>query len=166
MKKTVIILLLTALLLTMFACGEKESPAAYLPSIRYDNVPLNSYSVLIWRGNGPADGGGPGAEHTPEELISIYYSNIPETHIFNGAVTLKNGSDKNATFTISFVGVYTKDGEKTEYGEADLSALPDGLYIICVKTTKSWSGGADESNYLFAKVLKDNDGLEETCIPA
>lgn len=157
MKKTVIVLILAALLFTMFACGEKESPAAYLPSIRYGNVPLDSYPVLIWSGNGPADAGGPGAEHSPEELISLYYDSIPKTQIGNGAITLKNGSDKNAVFTISFIGVYTKNGEKTDYGEADLSVLPDGSYIICVKTTKSLSGGVDESNYLFAEVLKSND---------
>ena len=89
-------------------------------------------------------------------LTSIM-ANTLETQIGNGAITLKNGSDKNAVFTISFIGVYTKNGEKTDYGEADLSALPDGSYIICVKTTKSLSGGVDESNYLFAEVLKNND---------
>ncbi|MBP5208336.1 MAG: hypothetical protein J6330_07755 [Clostridia bacterium] len=160
MKKTVIIFILTALLFTMFACGEKESPAAYLPSIRYGNVPLDSYPVLIWSGNGPADAGGPGAEHTPEELISLYYDSIPKTQIGNGAITLKNGSDKNASFTIGFIGVYTKNGEKTEYGEADLSDLPDGSFIICVKTTKTTSNGNDEINYLFAGVLKNDDEIQ------
>ena len=69
MKKTFIIIIALLLLFSAASCGERESPPAYLPSVRYENVPLPDCTVLIEYGAGPADGAGPAFGKSAEELI-------------------------------------------------------------------------------------------------
>lgn len=157
MKKIAVVLILTALFCILISCGEQESPPAYLPSVRYENVPLDDVVLLEHWGQGPADGAGPAFGKTPEELIVSEADKITFTKISAGEVVLRNGSDKNASFGISFIGVYTPDGQKTEYKESDLSSLPDGKYVIAArfsKTTGSGSDIRDEIYYLFAGIEK------------
>lgn len=162
MKKIAVILILTALFCVLISCGEQESPPAYLPSVRYDNAPLLDCTVLIEFGAGPADGAGPAFGKEPEELIVSSDISIPYTRIRDGIVTLQNGSDKNASFNIHFIGVYTPEGQKTEYTEADLSSLPDGKYVIAARFSKTTGSGQnirDEIYYLFAGI--DKTALEK-----
>ncbi len=162
MKKIAVVLIFTALFCLLISCGERESPPAYLPSVRYENVPLPDCTVLIEYGAGPADGAGPAFGKSPEELIVSSDISIPYTRIKDGDVALQNGSDKNASFSISFIGVYTPDGKKTEYGEADLSSLPNGKYVVAARFSKSAGSGKDirdEIYYLLAGI--DKTSLEK-----
>ena len=157
MKKTAVILILAAMFCILISCGEQESPPAYLPSVRYDNVPLPDCTVLIEYGVGPDDGAGPAFGKEPEELIVSSDISIPYTKIKDGMITLQNGSDKHADFNMNFVGVYTPDGQKTEYTETELSSLPNGKYVIAAKFSKitgSDDNRKDEIYYLFAGVEK------------
>ena len=162
MKKTAAVLILITLFCILISCGERESPPAYLPSVRYNNVPLDDVVMLDNRGQGPDDGAGPAFGKTPEELIVSEADRITFTTVSDGEIVLRNGSDKNASFSISFIGVYTPDGHKTEYGEAGLSSLPSGKYVIAAKFTKTTGKGdskRDEIYYLFAGV--DKTALEK-----
>ena len=154
MKKITVVLILTAVFLALFYCGEQESPAAYLPSIRYDNIPLQSYTVAINAKDDTVISDGPGSEHSPAELIALNKSEITFTEISSGKVEIRNGSDKNVDFSIFFIGVYTENGEKTEYTKSDLSSLPAGKYVICAKVAKK-AFGKEESYYLFAGIEKN-----------
>ena len=130
MKRITAAFLLAVLLLTLFACGEKESPAAYLPSIRYDNVPLQTYTIAIYKTNGTISVGG---SDGVDETVKKNAGKVPFTEIADKEIKLVNGSDKNIEYSISFAGVYTEDGEVTSYRLEDLSTLPAGRYIICAQ---------------------------------
>ncbi len=76
MKKITVVLLLVIMTFSLFACGEKESPAAYLPSLRYDNVPLEMLTLLVNRTNGDHSVGG---NETAAQLVKQYVSILPYT---------------------------------------------------------------------------------------
>ena len=154
MKKITVVLILTAVFLALFSCGEQESPAAYLPSIRFDNIPLQSYTVAINAKDDSAVSDGPGSELTPADIIKIYISEITFTPVSSGKIEIRNGSDKNVDFNIAFEGVYTENGEKTEYTESDLSSLPAGKYVICARVVKKTSD-SHESYYMFVGIEKN-----------
>ena len=157
MKKITVVLILTAMVFALFSCGEPESPPAYLPSIRYDGTVLQSLTLLEQWGEGPADGCGPAWGKAPEELITSEAENITYTPVGQGKIELVNGSDKNAEFSVSFVGVYTANGEKTEYDEDDFSSIPSGKYVICARMTKVTypeKERRDEIYYMFAGIEK------------
>lgn len=154
MKKLTVILILSALLFSMFACGEQESPAAYLPAIRYDNADLQSFSVLISSSDGSVEADGYGSEHTPAEIITMFVNTIPFTEISSGKIELVNGSDKNVESTITYKGVYTADGEELKTDEAGLSALSAGKYVICARVTEKRADKSFTDRYIFAGIDK------------
>ena len=153
MKKLTVILLLTALLLSIISCGEKESPPAYLPSVRYDGQIIPDRMVLTTYSYGPGDGDTPEAFKTAGEIIASDLDKISFTKIENKKLELVNGSDKNADFSIVFEGIYTEKGEKTEYTEAGMSSLPSGRYVISARVQKKMTD-REENYYLFAGVEK------------
>lgn len=160
MKRITVIFLLTALLFSMISCGEKESPPAYLPSVRYDGQIIPDRMVLTTYSDGPGDGGAPEAFKTAGEIIASDLDKISFTKIENKKLELVNGSDKNADFSIVFEGIYTDKGEKTEYTESDMSGLPDGRYVICARVRKKMTGiNREENYYLFAGVEKSSGAL-------
>ena len=133
MKKITVVLLLVIMTFSLFACGEKESPAAYLPSLRYDNVPLEMLTLLVNRTNGDYSVGG---NETAAQLVKQYVSSVPYTEISDGRIEIKNGSDKNVAYNTRFSGVFDENGDLTEYEENDLSKLPAGKYIICLQVAE------------------------------
>ena len=130
MKRFTAILILAVLLFALFACGEKESPAAYLPSIRYDGVPLEVLTLLVYRTNGEIAVGG---NETPAELVKENASRVPFTEISNGKLEVKNGSDKNISYTAVLSGIYDENGDLTSHTDDELNSLPAGKYMICIQ---------------------------------
>ena len=83
MKKIAVILILTALFCILISCGEQESPPAYLPSVRYENVPIDDVVLLEHWGQGTADGEGPAFGKTAEEIVADHCQDLDFPLIFN-----------------------------------------------------------------------------------
>ncbi len=146
-------LMLAALISAFTSCGELESPPAYMPAVRYENVPLENLTLMIQWGSGPADGGGPAFGMTAGEALKANAAGIPYAVIGDGDLKIVNGSDKNARFDTKFEGVFTKDGELTDHKESDLSSLPSGKYVVAFSVTKQMKD-RDEEYYVFTGIEK------------
>ncbi len=133
MKKAIIILLLAVFAFSAFSCGEKESPPASLPEIRYNGVPLQVYRVNVYKTNGEIAVGG---NETAADHVKENAARVPYTEISDGKIELVNGSDKNVSFNILFSGVFDENGELLGYTENALSTLPAGRYIICAQVSE------------------------------
>lgn len=153
------VIALCALAALIFGCQEHIPPSEW-PSIRYNNVPLDTKEVLIF--DGPADG--TALFKTPTELIAEYLEDMPVNNVSDGAVTFFEGKDRDTVFKMEYIGVYGEDGElllelPQDNSEASksVSGLPAGRYIICVKTERYYNGGSDtvqSGHYLFARIDK------------
>ena len=130
MKRFTAVLILAVLLFALISCGEQESPPAYLPSLQYDGVPLEVLTLLVYRTNGEHAVGG---TETPAELVKQNVDRVPFTEIGDGKLEVKNGSDKNISYTTALSGIFDANGDLTDHADEELSTLPAGKYIICVQ---------------------------------
>lgn len=132
MKRFTVILLLAVLTLSLFACGKNEKLPEGQPTIRYNDEPLQTLTLLVYRTNGEISVGG---NETADEIVGQNASKVEYTEISNGKITLVNGKEENVSYLIAFVGIYDENGELTNYTENALSNLPAGKYIIAAQVS-------------------------------
>ncbi len=160
MKRIFVLFWVTVILLFSLSSCSKYS-AEYDACIKYNGTALPEHTVMISLGS-RIDGHG--MFMSAGTLIGKMLGDIPKSIITDGDITLHKGKHSGYTSSIKFVGVYTTDGELTDYTKEQLSELAYGDYIICVKV--EWE---DESNqygygndYLFVRVEKlDRAAFEE-----
>lgn len=132
MKRFTVILLLAVLTLSLFACGKNENLPEGQPTVRYNDEPLQTLTLLVYRTNGEISVGG---NESADELVKQNASKVPYTGISGGEIKLLSGKEDNVSYTISFVGIYGESGELTNYTENALSTLPAGKYIIAAQVS-------------------------------
>ncbi len=162
MKKLIALILVVIFILALSSCAD-SLPMSQLPGIQCNcgNL-LPNYEVLICRSGDKEDTDGIGSELSPEEIISQHKGKIPMTEISDEEITLIAGAEyvrsgvsvKSINYEIYFVGVYTTDGTKLEYTQEQFPELPEGKYIICVRTVRHDEDETEE-NYLLSGVNKE-----------
>lgn len=133
MKKVMILILLLVLSFSVLSCGKKENVAEGVPTIRYNDVPLEVYTINVYKTNGDIAIGG---NETAADHVKQNASRVPFTEISDGRIELVNGSDTDASYNILFSGLFDENGELLGYTENALSTLPSGRYIICAQVSE------------------------------
>ncbi|MBR0231003.1 MAG: hypothetical protein IJQ53_02100 [Clostridia bacterium] len=157
--------LLLCVAVSGFAGCRKNIPPAEMPSIKYDNIPLEILICTNESGREAGEGAaGLGSEPSEiPEIISLHLDRMPVNKISGGRITFFKGSNINVDYSMEFMGVYDINGAEEckaslplAEGENLANGLPDGEHIICVRSV-SKADGADEPQYrlLFARVVKN-----------
>ncbi len=166
MKKIFTPTLCLILLFSLAACADDASATA--PQFQYDGEALPTYAIMINSESGGNSDDGLGSEYTPAELIPMYLASIPMTEIGAGELICTVDTSNTAGYEMEFMGVYTEAGEKLDYRSFELSELPGGRYILCLRSgIRDKIKNSYESNYLFAGIIKgDGSASEQTTTEA